>query len=73
MTRIEIRYVDKQKDMDYHIKDDPIYVEKYFLHDNCIQFNITEGCEVIIPFDNVLSIKVWEESDKVNESKNKRH
>jgi len=70
MTKIEVRYIDKQKDMVYSIKHDPIFVEKYCLQDNCIQFNCTSGCEMIIPFNNVLSIKVWEESGKINESKN---
>jgi len=74
MTKIEIHYVNGDG-MIYSIKDDPIYAEKYWIKDGCISFDavsahILDSYEMIIPFNNVMSIKVWKEGDNIDEGKN---
>ena len=74
MTKIEIHYVNGEGVV-YPTKK--FYDDAYYLKDNYIQFDVAsikhapDEYKMIVPFNNVASIKIWEESDKVNESKNK--
>ena len=73
MTKIEVHYVDGDGIV-YPAKDSYPIAEKYYIQDGTIQFTTIAAhtlieSEIIIPFNNVVSIKIWKEGDEVNESK----
>ena len=75
MTKIIVTYND-DTDVVYDLVSNTNYVEKYWLKDGCITFDcVDEGknYEMLIPFSNVYAIKIYEEDNKANESKDIRN
>ena len=75
MTTITIQYVNGKKG-EFHVKkpivaDQMYYIEKTYIGFNAVYKPPLTSAYVLIPFNNVASIIITEESDKKNESKNK--
>ena len=86
MTKIEVHYVNGDGIV-YHVVEPVVADRTYYVNPTYIEFKtvqartlVTEdgltkmvAAHIMVPFNNVISIKIWEESDKANEGKDKRH
>jgi len=61
MTKIKVYYADRKTKVTYSVEETSIQMEDYLLRNNCIEFDAAEGSTIVIPFNNVLSIKIYKE------------
>lgn len=76
MTKIEVHYVNGDGIV-YYVDSNSAYGSTYTVDTNCIRFRSVASqtldiSRVLIPFNNVVSIKIWEESDDVDEQNKSR-
>jgi hypothetical protein len=69
MAKIEVRYI-KGVTVNYSVEEHSVQVGDYYIQNNCIEF---DGIDIngnkavtIIPFNNVLSIKIYNEEEKIH-------
>lgn len=74
MTKIEVHYINGEY-IYYRVKDPVVGDQMYYETNTSVEFKAVDAhtlkpSTVIIPLNNVMSIKIWEEGDEVDEGKN---